>query len=970
MPPLLTSGVLAGSLLGLVVSTLGVSNRSPVTIAATVAVLGAAGLLIGVAQLAFKIATRTVARLVPLARGRVMGLALAATLLATPAVILTAQSLLSGRQARSLPGHPALVVLAALLLAIGTMGLAGVTVWLAARTSQARPRWIASLAILLLCSAGAMFALDRIWLVRRYDVIHALLAAAGFLLLQAAIAVAYRPRRQPYPSWSQRLGPALVAACGALGAIHLNTPGGADLRRNLVGAGVLGERLLDLALRAQSPPAGRAAAPTIVQPLPTPVTSGTAPLAGADVILVTVDALRADHLGLQGYHRATSPSLDRLARRAAVFEQAYAPAPHTSFSLTSLLTGRHAWSLSQAGKLDGLPTLADAFREAGYLTIGVFPPAVFYVQEELFVGQQKRRFGFQDVHFASIEDPRDAVVRTDHAIARLEASHGHSVFMWIHYFGPHEPYVHDPANGEPAFGGRDVDRYDEEILNVDRQLGRLFEYLDRKRPGAVVVVSADHGEEFGEHGGSYHGTSLYDEQLRVPLIVALPGGHARRVAEPVSTVDIAPTLLGLTGVRWSAPLDGADLTAAMDGHRQPSRVAFAELEGLKMVRRGRHKLLCDVSRDFCRLYDLVTDPGEHRDIAPRAPRLRDELRGVLLGWLGRGTPVDDNGDASELSVAQALLERAARFDADAVSRLPDLLEPAPNGGLFPWKQRQRAAELMARLPHPRKRASLASALARDPDPGVRTWAAIGLALDGRRDVMAYLTNVVPDSGDHTLRAYRALALAAGGSKQAVPDLIAVLPSVTDAAIRCELARALGASADVAGLSALQEAYPVVRSRVCVARALGLLRTPLALPFLGQRLRDEPYSHVRAALVEAIAVNGGKKAVPALLELFRSETEEVVIASAARRLVELGAGLPVGGKRRVAVPPRARELWLVPSGKVGASLRVGLQDPGGRRVTTRIPATDKREAYALVLPARPPLQRPTRASGPRGHALFR
>ena len=129
--------------------------------------------------------------------------------------------------------------------------------------------------------------------------------------------------------------------------------------------------------------------------------------------------------------------------------------------------------------------------------------------------------------------------------------------MWVHFFEPHEPYETHPGI---AFGDTALDRYDGEIAYVDRALGRLLAYIHRTRPRAIVAITADHGEEFGDHGGRYHGTSVYEEQVRVPLVVVGPGVRAgASVDEPVQTIDLVPTVLSALGIPRPARVRGRDV---------------------------------------------------------------------------------------------------------------------------------------------------------------------------------------------------------------------------------------------------------------------------------------------------------------------------------------------------------------------------------------------------------------------------
>jgi HEAT repeat protein len=277
---------------------------------------------------------------------------------------------------------------------------------------------------------------------------------------------------------------------------------------------------------------------------------------------------------------------------------------------------------------------------------------------------------------------------------------------------------------------------------------------------------------------------------------------------------------------------------------------------------------------------------------------------------------------------------------------------------------------MARLPYPGKTAALQSLLDSDRDAVVRAWAAIGLGLEGRREVAARIEALEIPAEDRVKRAYRGLALAALGQPRAGDELVAVLRATEDVTIRCRMVKALAVTGHPAALPALQEAYQVIRSRICVAQAFAELRSPQSLPFVLARLGDEPYSHVRAALAQAVARTDGRGAIPILRERFRTETEPVVVAATARALVDLGDALPVVRRRPVDVPPDARELWFVPTSAPGGSLRIGLRDRAGRRTASRIETAAGREAYALVLPDAASRFRPTRAFVPKGYALFR
>ena len=188
----------------------------------------------------------------------------------------------------------------------------------------------------------------------------------------------------------------------------------------------------------------------------------------ADLVLITVDALRADRLGIYGYEKPTSPFIDALARESIVFERAYCASPSTSFSIASLMMGRHAWGMAQETSLVAYEsTLADRFAKAGYQTIALYPPAVYFSAGPEFEPLRRRHFGFAKV-VHDIPEGDDAVARTDGAIRLMREHEGVPIFLWVHYFSPHEPYDVHPSSG--FLLGRNPsasDRYDGEIAWVD-----------------------------------------------------------------------------------------------------------------------------------------------------------------------------------------------------------------------------------------------------------------------------------------------------------------------------------------------------------------------------------------------------------------------------------------------------------------------------------------------------------------------
>ncbi|HUT74392.1 MAG TPA: sulfatase [Armatimonadota bacterium] len=435
-----------------------------------------------------------------------------------------------------------------------------------------------------------------------------------------------------------------------------------------------------------------------------------------NVLLVTVDALRADRLGVYGNERRLTPHLDSFARDALTFEQAFASAPWTASSLGTMLTSRLPSELGLAprsyesyvvgfvgGLLTPQPTLAELMRAEGYVTAAeVVNPTI----------RSNRRFGRGFDRFRNPDDParngggplpRFGIYQgwfTQTALGRLVAGtvreepgyyqapgldfddaerlvrdgwlwlkhpRRRPFFMWMHLMDPHLPY--DPpqksATTLAAFprpslkmtpelayllvhrevipddqGKRYLEAlYNDEVRYADRWLGWLLDQLRRAGlyDDMLIIISADHGEEFWDHGGFEHGHSVFDEVLHVPLLVKLPRNESagRRVPAQVGLIDLLPTVLAVSGLPRPTGVRGRSLIAlARAGEAAPDdRELFVEhlLYGAeqKALRTARHKVILHPRTGEVEAYDLRTDPGEHHNLAggPRAPFA---LRGRLL----------------------------------------------------------------------------------------------------------------------------------------------------------------------------------------------------------------------------------------------------------------------------------------------------------------------------------------------------
>ena len=475
-----------------------------------------------------------------------------------------------------------------------------------------------------------------------------------------------------------------------------------------------------------------------------------------NVLFIVVDTLRADHLGAYGYHRDTSPRIDELlAGRGVVLEQAWAQAPWTLPSAVSYFTGRYPGEILSGHDLRtefaipaAVPSLAERFRRLGYRTAG------FYANPTLHAGNGFAR-GFESFYTppptpASLALHGDTV--TERALPWLRSHGGEPFFLYLHYLDPHDPYTAPvvEATGrtpfDPGYGGavdgtwphalfsgdrelpdpeRDLEHlvalYDSEVAYVDGEIGRLLDALpEAVLADTLVVLTSDHGEELLDHGWWKHGITVYEEQLRVPLILRwdgrLPAGA--RVRRPVELVDLVPTLLAAArvgndgGARDSASdsasdrasdgaLDGVDLLPSLTGADPAGRAAgFAQHlssgPARVAVRLGEWKLAlfdrrsgavpdAGMARRLYRvsmgrlarveLYHLGRDPGEHRNVADQHPRLVERLAPLALRQLdAQGRP--------GLRVAAGAVPRGARLTGEVRFQAPpegwesDFLAPA------------------------------------------------------------------------------------------------------------------------------------------------------------------------------------------------------------------------------------------------------------------------------------------------------
>ncbi|HVS15989.1 MAG TPA: sulfatase-like hydrolase/transferase [Thermoanaerobaculia bacterium] len=424
-----------------------------------------------------------------------------------------------------------------------------------------------------------------------------------------------------------------------------------------------------------------------------------------NVVLVSLDTTRRDHLSLYGYSRETSPHLEELGARSAVFTQATAQMTITNPSHATIFTGlyphTHGVGENTRELADRFVTLtemlgASGYRSGGFVSGHPLRPQITGLDQgfDTYDGELRRR-----------RDGRDTL---DRALAWLRGLEGDEpFFLFVHFYDAHGPFrpperylelfrspepgrslefvpQYQRIRGEDGTVVRDlaayVDRYDALLRYQDDLLGELLAELDLER--TLVVVVADHGETLGDRAEPLnlnHGTSVFEEQVAVPLVLHVPGGPSGVFDRPVETVDIVPTLVELLGLETPEELafEGESMAPIVRGRADESVPSFAfasnrarsqnhsdrgyelrKRDFMHSVRDRRWKLIeyPGVERDYLELYDLEADPAERFEIGTEHPEVREALLATLETWRasGKAPELDGEVDAEDLEQLRAL----------------------------------------------------------------------------------------------------------------------------------------------------------------------------------------------------------------------------------------------------------------------------------------------------------------------------
>jgi len=369
-----------------------------------------------------------------------------------------------------------------------------------------------------------------------------------------------------------------------------------------------------------------------------------------NVLIITIDTLRADHLGCYGFSVAHTPGIDKVAADGVRFSNAVSSAPITMPSHSSIMTGlfppAHGVRDNGAYALgDDADTLAERLRRSGYTTHAFVSALVLNRRYNLTQG-----FETYDDDLWGEADPKLFMIRerrasktADRFLRWFESwkrSPAKPFFTWVHFFDPHQPYHPDPGDSAMA-----VSPYDAEIAGVDRQISRIVETLrsSGQLDNTLLIITADHGESLGEHGELTHAIFVYDATVLVPLMMRYPSRLTPHVyAAPVRSVDIVPTVLGIVGVAGGDTTDGRDLLTSIEGKEPPpdlpqysesllSEVGFG-MAPLFSIRSGGYKFIRAPRPE---LYDLRKDPHELTNLQSALPRVAARLDRELTDLMNR-----------------------------------------------------------------------------------------------------------------------------------------------------------------------------------------------------------------------------------------------------------------------------------------------------------------------------------------------
>jgi arylsulfatase A-like enzyme len=445
--------------------------------------------------------------------------------------------------------------------------------------------------------------------------------------------------------------------------------------------------------------------------------AGGAAAEGPNVVLILLDALRADHLSAYGYARETTPTIDALAKEGVLFRNARSHGNRTIISVPTIFTSLYPSFHGTVGRgatvrplAEEHTTIAEVFRAKGYATVGLMSNV--YLKKGYGLGQ-----GFDTVepfyadryllglykllrHLGVVERPRyatalhpDAQEVTDRGVRRLRSLEGRPFFLYAHYMDTHHPYAPPPpydtmfgsggaapppldlfrkttrvlrGSAGEALSAADIaklkDYYDGSIRYADGEIARLVAAARRasRDRDLVVVVTADHGDEFYEHGRFHHENLLIEELIRVPLVFWSADGFARgaKVESPVRHIDLLPTFSDLIGAEVPAAAEGRSLVPMLRGGIDTVQAeSFAEGDYCASLNRGDWKMVVVDSTGEFRLYNLAEDPHERNDLARGNPRVYAEMKARLSEFAARAKAAREAPGSAETKADEETIRK-------------------------------------------------------------------------------------------------------------------------------------------------------------------------------------------------------------------------------------------------------------------------------------------------------------------------
>ncbi len=577
----------------------------------------------------------------------------------------------------------------------------------------------------------------------------------------------------------------------------------------------------------------------------------------SDILLVTLETERADHVGAFGADPSPTPNFDRLAGQGVVFDAAYAPTPNTPYAIASVLTGKPMAALATEGFGGDSETLADQFARYGRVTASFTARDVSMPAD---LGHlDARGYGF-GTHVSFDDDPKRTL---DDWLVRIDRNA--RVFAWVH--------LGSGGFDEPSHASSKA--YDIGLRQEDEALGRVVEDFVARRPGAMVVVLGMRGQAFDEHGVRDREPSVYEEDVRVPALIAGGGLTARRIRSPISLLDVAPTILRADRVPLGSRLQGHERITAILGGDEDG-FAFAETRTMTLVASGPFRFVCARRSGVCTLFNVDRDPGETRDVTSNHPDVVARLRSALESQRTAIDRYEVRDAGPDDGLWPEPLRRGIAGDATVAPLVAKLLDD-PDIAV-----RRKAAAVLVDLRRFETVADLRRALGGDADETVRDFAAIALTRLGESSprTVELLAN-----RDQNIRRLAALALAEQGDDHGLNELVVWWRSAFphdpgEASVAIDPDRA----------KELLVAFSKIRPRPMILPLIDSLRSARLRPFIATTLADIGDDAARVPLADALLAERVPSTRSALLDaLLRLKAGAEIVKAL---IAQLGASEPI------------------------------------------------------------------------------